>query len=773
MKTDDSGHSITNRMYMVFGLLLLMPLAIGLQILRIQVLDGSQLRQLWSQQAMDVIPVPAQRGTILDREGRELAGNAVTHTVALDPHYPGVTSEQIRLFTSELAKVGTRTQAAYNQRIRTASPSSRYIVLERNLSTESVDQLRDLNIRAAIFEEQYRRRYNFGPLASHAIGYVNHELNGMSGLESYYNRYLGGVDGSRQVRRDRSGRIRAYVGAPRRKPQQGHTLITTLDAHIQAIAEEELKKGIDRAMAKSGSIIIMDPRTGAVRAMAGYPSFDPNQPAASPPQNRRNRIISDQIEPGSTFKLVTAVAAMEKGYTRLDEQFDTGEGRRIISGQMMRDHDPLGTISFFEAIQKSSNIATSEVAGRIPSDILYQYARNLGFGSLTFIDLPGEEPGILRKPWQWSAVSKPWISIGYEVQVNLMQLAQAYAAFANEGVIMRPYLVDRVIDESGREIYKNQPETVRRAIRPETIEMLRPVFESVVTDSGTAAIARIDGFRVAGKTGTAQKYIDGRYRTQYIATFAGFFPADQPRYICLVMLDEPRLSYYGGFISGPVFRNVALRLIGLDDELHIAAAEDKAHTGAAASDRSGSAASDRSGMESSGRRGNTASDINGMAASGHNRQAAPGRLGMAAPGLRSMVAPDLRGMHRNEAMAVLDDFRIRYRSAGEGNYITEQDPRPGEEIPNTAYMHLLFSHSIITDTTRISPDHHPVPDIRGMSMRKASAWLRKSGFEVEMVGSGTVYAQFPLAGEQYRTGQTVTIRGRARDLPAILSQRGI
>ena len=708
---------IMNRMFMVFGLMLLIPLVIGLQILRIQVLEGSQLRSLWSAQTLDVIPIPAQRGFILDEHGRELAGNTVTYTVAVDPHFPGFTSEDLRTFTRALAAVGSGTAGSYQQRIRSASPRSRYIVLERNLNAEAAEQLRELGMRAVILEEQYRRRYSYEHLASHVIGYVNHELRGMSGLESSYNNYLSGVDGQRQVRRDRSGRIRAYVGAPRRLPQQGHTLVTTIDAHIQAIAEEELKKGVQRALARRGSIIIMDPKTGAIKAMASWPDFDPNAPAASPSENRRNTVISDMIEPGSTFKLVTAVAAVENGLVDMNEFFDTGDGRRLISGQMMRDHDPLGNISFYEAIQKSSNIATSEVAGRISSDMLYQYARNLGFGTLTYIDLPGEEPGRLRKPYQWSAVSKPWISIGYEVQVNLMQLAQAYAAFANDGVIKRPFVVDKVTDERGRVVHRNRPETVRRAIKPETVEMLRPVFESVVSDSGTAGYARIEGFRIAGKTGTAQKYIDGRYRASYIASFAGFFPVDDPQYVCLVMIDEPRLSYYGGFISGPVFRNVALRLVGLDDNLHLTPAEDEVM-------------------------------------------------------VQWAVVPDIKGMHRHEARAVLDDYNIRHSFSGEGEYVVGLTPEPGEQILRTDPLRITLSHSISSDTTRISEHHAGIPDVRGMSMRKASAWLRKSGFEVEMVGSGTVYAQFPLAGQQYRTGQTVTIRGRARDLPTILSQRG-
>ena len=704
-------------MFVVFGLLLLLPFFIALQIVRIQWFEGSELRALWSEQAMDAIAIPAQRGLILDAEGRELVGNTVTYTVAVDPQLPGTTRDDLYRFTGRLAEVAPRSASYYQQRIRSASAASRYVVLERNMSSGAADHLRDSGLRAVILEEQYSRRYNYESQASHVIGYVNRELEGMAGMEASYNNYLRGVDGQRQVRRDRGGRIRAYVGAPRKQPQQGHTLISTVDAHIQAIAEEELRSGVERGLASRGSIVVMEPRTGAIKAMANYPSFDPNNPAASPSEDRRNTVVSDLIEPGSTFKLMTAIAALENGWVALDEQFDTDDGKRLISGQMMRDHDPLGTISFSEAIQKSSNIAISEVASRVPSETLYQYVRNFGFGSHTYVDLPGESSGNLRKPYEWSAVTKPWLSIGYEVQVTLMQLVQAYAAFANDGVIMRPYIVDRVVDDSGREVKRNRPQSVRRVIRPETIETMRPVLESVVSDSGTAAYAKIDGFRIAGKTGTAQKYMDGRYQARYLASFAGFFPADDPKYVCLVMVDEPRLSYYGGFIAGPIFRNLAMRLIGLDDELHVK----------------------------------------------------PDDTG---DPMMWAVAPDLQGHRKEDARAILASKNISARFRGEGHYVISQNPEPGEQIMKTDPVYLDLSDAKASDDESVDQMRSRVPDVRGMSMRKASTWLREAGFEVEMIGSGTIYSQFPQPGESYRKGRKVTVRGRARDLPTILSQKG-
>lgn len=363
---------IANRMFLVFGVLLLIPMAIGLQILRVQWVEGAGLRTLWSEQTLEVLPIPAERGRILDIEGRELVGNTVSYTLAVDPLLRGVSRADLSALARELSNRTGRTVSHYEQRLRSAPPTSRYVVLERGLSAEVADGIRQLGMRGVILEEHYSRRYNYESLAAHILGYVDHRLSGVSGLEASYNRYLQGTDGMRQVRRVRTGGLRSYVGAPRKQPEQGHTIVTTIDAHLQAIAEEELEKGVRRARGDRGSIIIVDPSTGAIRALANYPAFNPNRPGEAPAAHRRNAVVSDLIEPGSTFKLVTAVAALEQKVVALDEQFDTGSGTRMISGQVMRDHDPMGVVRFDEAIRRSSNIATSEVAGRIPPETFYQ-----------------------------------------------------------------------------------------------------------------------------------------------------------------------------------------------------------------------------------------------------------------------------------------------------------------------------------------------------------------------------------------------------------------
>ena len=697
------------RMFFLLGLLLLLPAAILLQILRLNVFEGDELRELWSSQAIETISIPAQRGNIYDANGSLLATNQVIYKVAVDPYAPGTTRDQLNQVAEILSSHTGRSATWYRNRIRQASPGNRYIVMERSVGVSAYEDLRELGVRGVILEEEYRRSYNFGELSAHILGFVNHNIEGMTGLESSYNEILKGEDGLQQVRKDRNNRIFAYVGAPRRMPRQGYSLHTTIDAYIQAIAEEELKRGIERHLANYGSVIVMDPKSGAIKAMANYPTYDPNSPAGETSINRRNFAVSDLIEPGSTFKLVTAIAAVEQGVVDAGEIFETPEdGRKIINGQVMRDHDPLGNLDFTGVIAKSSNIATSEIAMRLEPNRFYQYARNMGFGTPTSIDLPNEPGGKLQRPFEWSGVTLPWMSIGYEVQVTPIQLAQAYAAFANEGVMMRPYLVDTITDEFGNVVRKTEPNAVRTIAKKETIRKLLPVFREVVSDSGTAEWASVQGLDIAGKTGTAQKLIDGRYQAKYRSSFAGFFPAEDPAYVILVILDEPKTSIYGGFTAGSIFSEISTRIAGLDSRLY--------------------------------------------------RRLPGERL---AVNREQTVTPNVEWLRAEHARELLREAQIPVRVSGEGNYVVEQTPAAGEKIDGNTLLNLKLGE--------VAPDSIPegyaqIPNLRGMNMRQATTLLLSSGLHIETIGSGTIYSQFPREGDLMRRGRTVTVRGLARPM---------
>ena len=705
---------------MAFGLVLLIPFAIGLQLFRVNFVEGDELRNLWNEQAIDYISIPAQRGNIYDQDGSLLATNSVVYKAAIDPKVNGLTNAQIGQICDTLAKYTGKSSRFYHQKIKRAPKRSRYVVLNKSIDTEANEALRQLNIRGVILEEEYKRKYNFGTLAAHTLGFVNYDLDGMTGLEKEYDTQLRGEDGVQQVRRDRNGNIYAYLGAPRKQPQQGHSLHTTIDSHIQAILEEELKAGIDKTRSASGSAIVMNPQTGSIKAMANYPTFNPNNPASLNSKNRRNFAISDMIEPGSTFKLVTSIAAVEQDKVQFDEQFETPEdGKTLIHGQWMRDHEPMGTLSFPEVIQKSSNVATAEIAMRLSKDAFYQYARNLGFGTLTNIDLPNEESGRLPKPYEWSQVTLPWMSIGYEVQATPIQIAQAYAAFANEGTMMRPYLVEKITSSQGRVVQKNNPVPVRKIAEESTINKLYPIFKDVVTDSGTAEYAQVDGLSIVGKTGTAQKYIDGRYRNEYRSSFVGVFPAEDPKYVCLIVLDDPdTYPPYGGITAGPIFRKTAKRIAGLDNEIekHILQQEKENEVWA--------------------------------------------------------FAPNLKGLTKKDAEALLQKQNLSYKLKGNGDWITEQKPESGTELSPNDKIALTLSNTIAETEVQELPDGYSlIPDVGGMSMRKAMVLLNNRGFETQIIGSGTIYTQFPRAGDMMKQGRTVTIRGKAKPLESLTANK--
>ena len=716
-----SSNPLRGKLMILLGFILFLPVSIAVQVLRIQVVDGRDFRSLWSEQTVDELPIKAERGQILDRNGRLLATNFVETKVALDPKAPGMTPDLVDSVATTLAQYTDATASEYLQKIRSTTASPRYVVLERSAPVMAVDHLRSMNLRGIILEESYKRRYPFQELSAHILGFVNHDGYGMTGLEKTYDPMLRGEDGAQQVRRDRTGQITAYVGAPKRLPNHGITLETTIDGNIQAIVEEEIRRGMERWSAKGVTAILMRPSTGEILAMANVPTFNPNAPASSPTESRRNRAIADMIEPGSTFKLVTAVAAVEQHKVRFDEYFETPEdGRQVVYGQVLRDHDPLGTLSFTEVFSKSSNIATAEIAMRVEPRDFYQYARALGYGSPTHIDLPNEMPGRLQKPYEWSKVTLPWMSIGYEVQATPLQVLQSYAAFANGGEMMKPYVVKRTLDWHGNVVSESHPIRIRQVAQPETIQKLLPVFEDVLADSGTAEQAAIEGLQIAGKTGTAQKYVNGGYGTSnYYASFAGFFPSRDPMYAMMILVDEPRGVIYGGWTAGTIFRHIAERIRGVDRSLDQIPSFPQQDT------------------------------------------------------LRTVefeqnlaVAPDFVGQTKDEAERFLKDMGLSYQLGGKGDRVLKQEPLAGD-VMDVGQSIKLWVGSVTPSEVALE-----VPELRGQSMKQATNTLLASGFTVQKVGSGTIYAQFPLPGERLRTGYAVTIRGKTRDLgQSIQSER--
>ena len=718
--------AIMNRMFVILGILFLLPTALLVQLVRINFIEGEGLRQLWNKQAITEIAIPAERGNIYDRNGTLLATNTVDYRMAIDPKVPGMTQAKVDCVLVTMGRTTGKGKAYYQGILSNAPSWSRYVVMEKNMNSTQKEELAKLGIRGVILEENYRRSYTFGSLAAHTMGFVNHEMRGQIGLESYYDNELKGVDGVQQVRKDAFQRVFEYVGAPKKLPIEGYDLHTTINASIQAILEDELQVGVHQYQANYGTGIIMDPTTGEILAMANYPSYNPNIPGDINEENRRNFAIADLVEPGSTFKLVTTIAAVEQGVIKENELFETPENGAVqIHGLTLRDHDPLGTINFEEVIQQSSNVATAEIAMRLDDDTFYQYARNLGFGTPTHIDLAGEEGGRMAKPFEWSLVSLPWMSHGYELLSTPLQTTQAYAAFANRGDLMRPYLVKEITNSNGQIVEEFHPTHIRRVAKAKTLDKLYPVFESVVSDSGTGDLAQIPGLRIAGKTGTAKKVVKGVYSNRYRGSFVGFFPIEAPRYVIYIMLDEPKPVGYGGYTAGPIFKQVALRIAGLDQDLQRQLVQYHSYDNTYA------------------------------------------------------IAPSLLGLSPEQAKKLLNSLHIPFEMKGKGDWIVQQQPAAGDTVFSKTRLYLqvepksglLNPHkdpkTLLNETHIKEIERIKLPDLRGMSMRTAHNMLAELGLKTKRIGSGTIYSQFPTAGEYMSPGRTVTLNGKARSFEQI------
>jgi len=632
---------ILARMYVVLTLLGLVPLAVAAQMGRIVVTETDALRDQVREQARSTVEIPAMRGAILDRDGRGLATNTARYDLALDPTVEGFQARAGSFF-DKLASLTGVPASRYRRQVETRH-SPKYVKLREDLTSRQHDRIRQWNVPGVILTPEFGRRYNYGTTAAHVIGHVGSDRHGLAGLELAYDDTLTGTPGHRIVRRDRSGRIEAFVGGKVVPPERGDDLMLTIDLTRQAALESELRRGVRKSGADWGTAVAMNPNTGGILAMANVPTYNPNRPAVAPDASRRNRAVTDRFEPGSTFKLVGAAAAIEQDLIDLRDSVETGEGWAVFHGYTMKDIHAYGTIPFADVIAKSSNVGMAKTIDRLDEGVFYQYARNMGFSQPTWIDLPGEVGGVLKRPPKWSATTQTSMAIGYEVSVTPLQLLTAYSALANGGLLMQPYVVAERKTVTGKTLWRNEPETIRRAFEEETADTLRSAFERVV-ESGTGTNAQIEGLRVAGKTGTALQITGGEYSTEEArASFVGFYPADDPEVTLLVILGNPRGEVHGGDVAAPVFRRVARRWAGTFPEVVDRMTRD-------APPASDGALTDAQSAET-------------------------------LPSESPVSMPDLTGLSTREAVAWLQRHGIRSQLRGQGT-IVRQRPEPGAPLPN-------------------------------------------------------------------------------------------
>jgi cell division protein FtsI (penicillin-binding protein 3) len=542
-----------------YAVLLLLLCGFGLVLFRLvnlQVLQAAELTLKADRQHQKTVSLEGARGTIVDRHGKVLAMNMEVPSVFGVPtalESPAKTARHL----SPVLRVST------GELERKLRQDRGFVWLARKLDPEQGRRLEHISMDGIGVVMEGRRFYPKGPLLSHVLGFAGMDGEGLEGIERRYETQLHGEKRVAVLQRDALGRTVFPKGLAEQSPTPGHSLVLTVDEVIQYITEKELEDAVMRTHAKSGTMIVLDPQTGALLALAVSPRFDPNMVALIGPDRWRNRALTDAYEPGSTMKAIVAAAAIEEKVMNPSTMIFGENGRMSIANTVIHDHEKLGWVTFAQVIQKSSNIGAAKTGLALGDQRLYRYLQGFGFGQRTDIDLPGEAGGLVKNPRDWGRRSVASISMGQEIGVTPIQMVSAIGIIANGGVLMKPYVVSEIRDAQGRVLKQVLPQVKRRVVSPETARTVTTILEGVVTD-GTGGKAAIPGFRVAGKTGTAQK-IDartGRYSaTQFVGSFVGFVPADNPRLAMIVVIDEPHGESWGGTVAAPVFKRVGEQVL--------------------------------------------------------------------------------------------------------------------------------------------------------------------------------------------------------------------
>lgn len=575
---------------------------LGYRLVDLQVLRHEELGARAAQNTQREILREPRRGDILDAKGNLLATSVFVKTVCADPVLIGDRQAEVARCVAPLLQLNEgelyqRLLPRLRQNAKGETITNRYVVLKRKVALETwekvhaamagltfgVDEkklrpsqrlffnnLRAKSVFADTVDDQ-QRVYPNQSLASHVLGFVGmeeHELGdarvletrGKEGIEFALNSKLSGVRGWRVIERDHRGRELVPLRDQDVEPRDGFNVVLTIDSVIQHIVESALAEAMGKHAPISVSGVVVRPRTGEILAMATLPDFDPNSPGSAPPEARRNRVITDVMEPGSTFKIVVVSGALNDGLVSLADAFDCEHGHFAFAGRVLHDHESYGVLTVQNIITKSSNIGAAKIGIKLGSNRLYDYIRAYGFGAKSGIPLMAEVPGYVPEVKDWYKVSLAQIPMGHGVSGTRLQMVMAMSAIANRGVLMRPFLVSRLEDSDGRVVATYSPQRVRQVISEPSAKLMVAALKTVVSPEGTAPKAMLEHYTVAGKTGTAQKAGPGGYMPgKYFSSFIGFFPADNPELCISIVLDEPKHGYYGGQIAAPIFTQIAGR----------------------------------------------------------------------------------------------------------------------------------------------------------------------------------------------------------------------
>jgi len=521
--------------------------AIVFRLYYLQVERHDHYREKAEEQQQKVVALDAPRGTLFDSHGRQLAVSVETVSVGVFPkkvtdpvHLSNVLSSMLRLERRALlAKISDKKKG--------------FIWVQRKIDPARAAKLRELELEGVELLPESKRFYPMGPLAAQILGYVGTDNKGLAGLEFLYERDVVSERGRRTVLRDGLHGTMLDPNLDQAAARPGKDLHLTIDAALQQIVERELQAGMERTHAKHGMAVMMDPQSGAILAMASAPTFDPNHFASFSQATWRNQPVMDAFEPGSTFKMVTLAAALEAHKVDLFQSFFCGNGSIVLFGTKINDHKSFGNLTVREIIAKSSNVGAIQLGRAAGTERFFATIDAFGFGRASGVDLPSENPGLLRPLEKWSPITPAYISFGQGISITALQLTNAFAAIANGGRLLRPYVVASVGDRSKAQ----RTQVLKLPISPASVRLVRSSLESVVLE-GTAKLAGIPGYRAAGKTGTAQKAGKGGYlQNRYVSSFVGFAPVEEAAFVLAIVLDEPWPSYHGGETAAPIFGRIA------------------------------------------------------------------------------------------------------------------------------------------------------------------------------------------------------------------------
>jgi len=718
-------NSTNIRLYLLGGVLVLWCVAICLRLVDLQILEYGKYEQRATRQQSRTQEVSAKRGVIYDRAGRELA-----MSISVDSAFAIPT--QIPDLAGTLSLIARITKEDPRELIARCKSGKTFCWVARKADAETADRIRALNLRGIYFQKESKRYYPKRELAAQVLGYVGMDDEGLSGIERQFDDQLRGKPGQMLVSVDAR---RKYFGSVEKQPEPGQNVVLTIDEKIQYIAERELETAMAQTKAETGTVVVANPRTGEILALANRPTFNPNIASEITPARLKDHAVSDVYEPGSTFKLVTISGALEENLTRPDELFDCQMGSIVVNGMRIRDSKPHGVMPVSDILAESSDVGAIKIALRMGDERFYKYIHGFGFGQPTGIELPGETRGLSKPPSRWSKVSIAAISMGQEIGITPLQLVALISTMANDGVYVAPRIVAATTQpQSTPQTIAFRPTGERRVISSLTAAQMRQMMQGVVLH-GTGKRALLLGYSSAGKTGTAQK-VDPATRayshTKYVATFAGFAPVNDPAVVVAVILDSAVGLHQGGQISAPVFQRITQQVLEYMHTPHDVEFTPKQQMMLASRK-----VKDQDLEEGSPDRLGETLDV---AEAGADTPPVPNfkpEVSGNAPGSPAAMVPGV--VQAAVRQPVVD-------AKADNGGVTDSDP------------HSTSAHSSGTVVLDAEQGGIVVPDFYGKSVRAAIELAQDSGLEIDAIGSGLAQEQFPAAGTHVTSASRVRVR---------------